>query len=81
VADGTVFEMREMPAAALVTHSFQRAADSMARRRGFEGYRYVVLPHPVSSLSPEQVRERAEEALPQVLELLGITEARGVPAK
>ena len=38
----------------------------MARVQGFADYRYAVITHPISSLNPAQVRERAEQALPQV---------------
>ncbi|WP_419754876.1 UGSC family (seleno)protein, partial [Geodermatophilus sp. CPCC 206100] len=34
------------------------------------GYRYAVVPHPVSSLDPKGVRAAAELAAPQVLEIL-----------
>lgn len=42
----------------------------MARIQGIPDYRFVVLPHPVGSLTPEQVRERAQTALPGVIEIL-----------
>jgi len=53
----------------------------MARRNGFPDYRYAMIPHPLSSLNPEQVRQRAREVLPEVLAILGIEEkARTVNA-
>jgi len=48
----------------------------MARRRGFPNYKYVVVTNPIGSLGPDGIRQRAEEALPQVLEILGITDLR-----
>ena len=39
----------------------------MAKRRGFPSYRYVLVEHPLSSASPEGVRQRARKALPEVL--------------
>jgi hypothetical protein len=80
VADGTIFEERGLPAAAVITDSFRRTGESMARRRGFPDYRYVVVTNPIGSLKPDQIRQRAEEALPQVLEVLGITDRRDAPA-
>jgi hypothetical protein len=76
VADGTIFETRGVPAAAIVTSAFLKTADSMARRRGFPDYQYAVMPHPIGNLKPDQIRERAEEVLPQVLEILGLTDIR-----
>lgn len=76
MADGTIFEERGLPAASIVTSAFLRTADSMARRRGFPDYQYAVLPHPIGNLTPEQVRQRAEEVLPRVLELLGVIDVR-----
>jgi hypothetical protein len=65
-----------MQAASIVTSAFLKTADSMARRRGFPDYKYAVLPHPIGNLKPDQVRQRAEEVLPQILEILGITDVR-----
>jgi hypothetical protein len=44
----------------------------MARVQGFPDYRYVTIQHPISSLNKEQIRERAEKALPEVLSILGL---------
>jgi hypothetical protein len=53
----------------------------MARRNGYPNYRYAIIPHPLSSLNPEQVKERAREVLAEVLSILGIEErAREVSA-
>lgn len=74
MADGTVFEKKGIPAAAIITHTFTASANAMARRNGYPDYRYAMIPHPLSSLDAEQVRERAREVLPQVLAILGIVE-------
>jgi hypothetical protein len=74
VADGTVFEKRGIPAAAIITHTFTASANAMARRNGFPEYRYAMIPNPLSSLNEEQVRQRAREVLPEVLAILGIEE-------
>ena len=80
MADGTIFEERGLQAAAVITDSFRRTGESMARRRGFPDYRYVMVTNPIGSLGPDGIRQRAEEALPQVLEVLGITDIRDLPA-
>jgi hypothetical protein len=72
VADGTIFEKKGIQAAAVLTDTFRRPGDAMARVAGFTDYRYATIKHPISSLNAEQIRTRAEEALPQVLAILGV---------
>jgi hypothetical protein len=74
VADGTIFERKGIQTAAILTDTFRRPGDAMARVQGFADYRYAVITHPISSLNPAQVRARAEQALPQVLSILGLAE-------
>jgi hypothetical protein len=71
VADGILAERLGLPAAVICTEPFRGTGDAMARIQGFDGYRYLVTAHPVSNLSREQLRERAHELLPGVLDLLG----------
>ena len=72
MADGTIFERQGVQTAALLTHIFLRPGDAMARVQGFPKYEYATITHPISSLNQEQIRERAEQALPQVLKILGL---------
>jgi hypothetical protein len=72
VADGTMFERQGVQTAALLTHIFLRPGDAMARVQGFPSYEYATITHPISSLDKSQIRERAEQALPQVLKILGL---------
>lgn len=74
MADGTIFERLGIPAAVLVTEPFRRAGDAMAKRQGFPGYRYATMPNPIGNLTPEQIKQRAREVLPQVLAILGLPE-------
>jgi hypothetical protein len=74
VADGTIFERKGIQTAAVLTDTFRRPGDAMARVNGFADYRYAVITHPISSLSADQIRERALQALPQVLSILGLDE-------
>jgi hypothetical protein len=66
------FERRGVPAVAICTTPFLKSSQAMAARQGFEGYRFVMVEHPVSSLGPDEIRARAREALPQVLSILGV---------
>ena len=70
VADGVAFERRGIPAAVICSDAFTVTADAMAAVKGAKGYRYATTAHPVAVLTPDEVRERAEEALPQVVALL-----------
>jgi len=74
VADATVFERKGIPAAAIITHTFTASANAMARRNGYPDYRYAMIPHPLSSLDTDQVRQRAREVLPDILAILGLEE-------
>ena len=76
MADGTIFEERGLQAAAVITDSFHITGRSMARRRGFPDYKYVAVTNPIGSLGPDGIKQRANQALPQVLEVLGITDLR-----
>ena len=74
MADGTIFEHEGIQAVSIVTSPFIKTADSMARRNGYPEYRYAVMPHPIGNLRPEQIRQRAEALLEDVLSILGVTE-------
>jgi hypothetical protein len=78
VADGIILERHGVPAVSVLTDAFVPSGDAMARTMGAEGYRYAVIPHPISNLTPEQCRERARSVLPDLLEILatgGVTAA------
>ena len=42
----------------------------MSQIGGIPDYPFVVVPHPLGSLSAEQLRERAMQAAPEVLKIL-----------
>jgi hypothetical protein len=68
-----MFERQGLQTAAIVTDTFCRPGDAMAKVQGFVDYRYATIVHPISSLNQEQIRERARAALPQVLSILGLS--------
>ena len=53
----------------------------MARVRGFPDYKYAAVTNPIGSLDAEGVKQRARQAYPQVLEILGITDIRPLEDK
>ncbi|WP_199433288.1 UGSC family (seleno)protein [Qaidamihabitans albus] len=70
VADGVAFERRGIPAAVVCSDAFAVTADTMAELKGAAGYRYTTTAHPVAVLTPGQVRERARQALPDIVAVL-----------
>jgi hypothetical protein len=68
--NATELEKMGIPTAVLCTEPFARTAESMAKRRGFPNYRYILVEHPLSSARPEGIRARAEKALPEVISIL-----------
>jgi hypothetical protein len=68
--DAVQFEERGIPAVALVTAPFAATCSAMAELHGFRDYPFVVVPHPVTSLTPEGVVQRADDATAAVEALL-----------
>lgn len=54
----------------ICTDAFVVTAQTMARVCGIPDYPFVVVPHPVGSLTPEQLVERARSAAPVVARIL-----------
>jgi len=70
VLDAITFEKRGIPAAVVITEPFEPTAQAMASLAGMEGYSYAAVPHPFGSLSPAEVRARADEIVDRVERLL-----------
>jgi hypothetical protein len=68
--NATELEKLGIPTAVLCTEPFDNTARSMARRRGFLNYRYILVEHPLSSARPEGIKARARKALPEVISIL-----------
>ncbi len=68
--DAISFEKRGIPAAVVITSPFAATADAMARLAGMPGYRYAVVPHPIGSLGPAEIRTRADQVAASVESLL-----------
>lgn len=78
VMDGVLFEGRGVPSAVVVSDAFTVTSDAMARMKGAPGYRYVTTSHPIASLTPDEIRERAAHVLPGIVSLLVTGEMREV---
>jgi hypothetical protein len=74
LADGILLERRGVPAVSVCTDKFRTTAEAMARLHGFEGYRFITVPHPIASLELPQLAHLAAGALGEVLAILEVSE-------
>ena len=65
--DAIELEARGVPTAVIVTSEFVREARVQREALGMTGVVPVVIEHPLSSLTDEEIAARAAAALPQVL--------------
>ena len=68
--DGITFEQLGKRAIVLCTKPFEVAAKNIARIMGQPDYPFVMVDHPIGSLTEEQVQQRAREAYAQALPIL-----------
>ena len=59
-----------MPTAVICTQPFASSGKVMSRLQGAPDYPFAVIPHPIGSLTPDELSKRAKMALPQVVQLL-----------
>jgi hypothetical protein len=57
VHDTVEFEKRGIPATMILTSVFTNAAIHQFKVRGLDGHPFVELPHPISNLTTEQMRD------------------------
>ena len=53
----------------ICTDEFVESAKAQAAISGNPRYPFVVVPHPIGSLTAAELRDRAHSALPQVIEI------------
>ena len=68
--DAVRFEELGLPAVAIVTEPFTATGKVMAELQGFTDYPFATVPHPVASLSVEQINAVADAVTPAVERLL-----------
>ena len=68
--DAILSEKRSIPAAAILTRPFIPTALALSSIQNMPGYPFVVLPHPVTSLTAEEALARADAATPYIEALL-----------
>ena len=65
-----MLEKAGIPGIAIITDAFDSTAKEMAELWGVPDFRFVMMPHPLASLTAEGVEQRADELLDKVLTLL-----------
>lgn len=68
--DAIIGERLGLPSVGIMTSNFVSAAELMARALGAEGYRFVVIEHPISSATPEALAARARQAVAEGVAIL-----------
>ena len=68
--DAISLEKKGVPTAVICTEPFVSSANAMSKLGGIPDYPYVVVPHPLGSLSTEALRQRAIQAAPEGLRIL-----------
>jgi hypothetical protein len=68
--DGIELERRGVPTAVICTDQFVASAKAQAEICGNPHYPFVVVSHPIGSLTTAELRARATSAAPQVIEIL-----------
>ncbi len=70
VHDTIEFEKRGIPAAVVITQAFRNAAVFQFRAKGMPGHPYIELPHPISNLKPDEMRELTTRHVEQLVRQL-----------
>lgn len=68
--DGITLEKAGVPTAVICTEPFIASARAMAKIQGIPDYPYILLPHPLGNLTPDNLRNQAVRAAPEVLSIL-----------
>ena len=75
--DSVMLEAAGRPTAAIVTSEFVLEAETQRDALGMAGLEAVVINHPLSSLTDEEIVQRIEQALPQIERVWLSGKARG----
>jgi hypothetical protein len=74
VHDTIEFERRGIPATVFLTQVFKNAAVYQFRTKGMDGHPFIELPHPVSNLTPDEMRTLTQRYVDDMVRQL--TQAR-----
>jgi hypothetical protein len=70
LADGIVLERAGVPTVSICTDAFVVPARAMADVYGMPDFEFVTIPHPIASLSPDQIAANVRPALAEVVRIL-----------
>lgn len=70
VHDTIEFEKRGIPATVIITQAFKNAAEFQFKAKGMEGHPYIEMPHPISNLKSEEMREVSLRYMDQIVRQL-----------
>jgi hypothetical protein len=68
--DAVMLEKAGIPAVPVLTDAFDSTAKEMAELWGVPDFRFVMMPHPLASLTTDDIERRADELVGKVLNLL-----------
>ena len=68
--DGSALEERGIPSIAICTEVFYAAGKVQARVLGHSNLEPLTVPHPIQSLTPQQIQQRAEGIIDRITERL-----------
>lgn len=57
VHDAIEFEKRGIPSTVIITQAFRNAAVFQFKGKGMDGHPYIEMPHPISNLKPDEMKE------------------------
>ena len=67
--DAVALETRGIPVALVITSEFTREAEFQRRALGMDALAPVIITHPLSSLTAEEIEGRAREVLAQAVKV------------
>lgn len=70
VHDTVEFEKRGIPSTLFITQIFRNSAVTQFRNKGMDGHALIELPHPVSNLTPAQMRALTQEYVREMVRQL-----------
>ena len=68
--DSILLEKVGIPAISIVTDAFVETGNIMASNWGIPGFRFLSVPHPVANLNDEELDQRANDVVNDVVDLL-----------
>jgi hypothetical protein len=68
--DIVYFEIEKKPAVAIASTEFGDAAKTQAKALGMADARYLLVPHPIQDATGDQIREKADAIIDEVIAAL-----------